>query len=601
MKSCSDICSYWLIMVLCVASIGVQISASEAQNIRPVSGVIAVTTAPVQVTYQDITGEHIGRKADTGDPIFLNDVIMTGADVTMQVMLKDQTVFTMGPDSSIRFDAFIYDPADGANGSLSAQVLNGSFKFISGKIADNNPDGMVLKLSHTTAAIRGTSVAGRVNTDGSATLLLLLGAVSLQRNDIPDAAVTDIFRSGWGVTITETGSASDPFRFEETDIANITAELTPEEINKAKTANKDDKPDENPDEKPDEKTAADQKTEDKQTDDKQANEGDDKDKDNPSEADVILAALGKKADENEDGKIDKAERKDAAKAIIAAKIEDVETETDAFGLLKVALADDGKKIDVTTLGEILTEDKKLLQFTDLTTEQLKPDENTGVVLESDLLDLSVSGAIPVWMTYSTSPAPGLGNPGLDSAYADLISDQYAGTAQFSGNGLELSPVTGTGSGKLSYSIDLDYDGLKISGSYRIEQIDLGGNPYQDYSDQFDADLTSGQIYKTNSFTENDLPAILEDENGNALLDADEVLDGLVMGKVGRIDPVSDQLKSVAQVYMNGSFGSLTDGKTAFDGSFGKIGVTIKEIDENSAPVFTDNHLTASHISEADKL
>ena len=546
MKSCSDICSYWLIMVLCVASIGVQISASVAQNIRPVSGVIAVTTAPVQVTYQDITGEHIGRKADTGDPIFLNDVIMTGADVTMQVMLKDQTVFTMGPDSSIRFDTFIYDPADGANGSLSAQVLNGSFKFISGKIADNNPDGMVLKLSHTTAAIRGTSVAGRVNADGSATLLLLSGAVSLQRNDVPDAAVTDIFRSGWGVTITETGSASAPFRFEETDIANITAELTPEEINKAKTANKDEKP-----------------------------------------------------DENEDGKIDKAERKDAAKAIIAAKIEDVETETDAFGLLKVALADDGKKIDVTTLGEILTEDKKLLQFTDLTTEQLKPDENTGVVLESDLLDLSVSGAIPIWMTYSTSPAPGLGNPGLDSAYADLISDQYAGTAQFSGNGLELSPVTGTGSGKLSYSIDLDYDGLKISGSYQIEQIDLGGNPYQDYSDQFDADLTSGQIYKTNSFTENNLPAILEDENGNALLDADEVLDDLVLGKVGKINPVSDQLKSVAQVYMNGSFGSLTDGKTAFDGSFGKIGVTIKEIDENSAPVFTDNHITASHISEAD--
>ena len=585
MKSCSDICSYWLIMVLCVASIGVQISASVAQNIRPVSGVIAVTTAPVQVTYQDITGEHIGRKADTGDPIFLNDVIMTGADVTMQVMLKDQTVFTMGPDSSIRFDTFIYDPADGANGSLSAQVLNGSFKFISGKIADNNPDGMVLKLSHTTAAIRGTSVAGRVNADGSATLLLLSGAVSLQRNDVPDAAVTDIFRSGWGVTITETGSASDPFRFEETDIANITAELTPEEINKAKTANKDEKPDENPDKNPDEKTEANQETK--------------NNKDNPSEADVILATLGKKADENEDGKIDKAERKDAAKAIIAAKIEDVETETDAFGLLKVALADDGKKIDVTTLGEILTEDKKLLQFTDLTTEQLKPDENTGVVLESDLLDLSVSGAIPIWMTYSTSPAPGLGNPGLDSAYADLISDQYAGTAQFSGNGLELSPVTGAGSGKLSYSIDLDYDGLKISGSYQIEQIDLGGNPYQDYSDQFDSDLTSGQIYKTNSFTENDLPAILEDENGNVLLDADEVLDDLVLGKIGKINPVSDQLKSVAQVYMNGSFGSLTDGKTAFDGSFGKIGVTIKEIDENSAPVFTDNPITASHISEAD--
>ena len=78
-----------------------------------------------------------------------------------------------------------------------------------------------------------------------------------------------------------------------------------------------------------------------------------------------------------------------------------------------------------------------------------------------------------------------------------------------------------------------------------------------------------------------------------------MLDDLDLGKVGKINPVSDQLKSIAQVYMNGSFASLTDGKTAIDGSIGKIGVTIYEIDEKSAPVFTDNHISASHISEAD--
>jgi hypothetical protein len=40
-------------------------------------------------------------------------------------------------------------------------------------------------------------------------------------------------------------------------------------------------------------------------------------------------------------------------------------------------------------------------------------------------------------------------------------------------------------------------------------------------------------------------------------------------------------------------------KLQLNGSFGKIGVTIYEIDEKSAPVFTDNHISASHISEAD--
>ncbi|MGB2062760.1 MAG: hypothetical protein ACPHW3_09735, partial [Candidatus Puniceispirillales bacterium] len=240
----------------------------------------------------------------------------------------------------------------------------------------------------------------------------------------------------------------------------------------------------------------------------------------------------------------------------------METETDAFGLLKLALADDQKKINVETLGEILLEDKKLEQFTDLSTDELKPEENIGIVLESDLLDLALSGAMPIWMTYSTAPVAGLGNPGLDKAYENLISDYYSGTARFTGNGLEFEPVTGSGSGKVSYSIDLDYDGLKITGRYDISNLDIGGNTYKDYSNQFIADLTSGQVHKANRFTENDLPAILEDENGNGLLDAGETLASLVLGEVGKLDSDTDQLNHRGQVYMNGSFGSLTDGRTA---------------------------------------
>lgn len=580
MKQGSDICSYWLLMVLSVVCAGGLFGEAEAQNIRPVSGVIAVTTAPVHVAYHDTDGDRIGRIADTGDPIFLDDEIKTGDAVTMQVMLKDQTIFTMGPNSTIRFDQFIYDPADSDKGSLSAHVLNGSFKFISGKIADKNPDGMVLKLSHTTAAIRGTSVAGRVNTDGSATLLLLSGAISLRQNEQPDAPATDIFRSGWGVTINETGLASNPFPFDEEDIASVTAELTPEEISKAKTEQKQEKPDDKP--APDEQADKDSNT--------------DKDKDTASGANAILTTLEEDAEKAD---IKKAERKEAAKAIIAAKIEDVETETDAFGLLKLALADDQKKINVETLGEILLEDKKLEQFTDLSTDELKPEENIGIVLESDLLDLALSGVMPIWMIYSTAPVTGLGNPGLDKAYEDLISDYYSGTARFTGNGLEFEPVTGSGSGKVSYSIDLDYDGLKITGRYDISNLDIGGNTYKDYSNQFTADLTSGQVYKSDRFTENDLPAILEDENGNGLLDAGETLASLVLGEVGKLDPDSDQLNHRGQVYMNGSFGSLTDGRTAFDGTFGQVTVIIREIDETGVPVFTENHLVASHVSEAD--
>ena len=92
--------------------------------------------------------------------------------------------------------------------------------------------------------------------------------------------------------------------------------------------------------------------------------------------------------------------------------------------------------------------------------------------------------------------------------------------------------------------------------------------------QIRATVCGNMISINRSIKPHSRKGILEDENGNALWDAEEVLDDLDLGKVGKINPVSDQLKSIAQVYMNGSFASLTDGKTAIDGSIGKIGVTI---------------------------
>ena len=572
MKQRSDICSYWFIIMLSVICVGLYSGHAKGQNIRPISGVIAATTAPVQVVYHDASGHSIGRQADTGDHIFLNDEIMTGQAVTMQVMLKDQTVFTMGPNSSIRFDRFIYDPENAGQGAISANILNGSFKFISGKIADNNPDGMVIKLSHTTAAIRGTSVAGRINEDGSASLLLLAGAISLYQNNDSEISSTDIFRSGWGVTISDDGLASEPFRFDDNAIANITNNLTPETIH---DGSKDSKP------------AASRDNADKSDQQDAKNDSNAVDRSNVTDAD--------KPDKD-----DKPDQKLAAKAVIADKIDDIETKADTIDLLKVALTDKDENIDLETLAELVLEDEKIKQYLDVPLENLKREDNVGVVFESDLLDIVLSGVTPYWLIYETSPTARLGNPVLGSDVADLISDQYAGKVQFSGIGVELSPVTGSGSAKLNYNLELDYDGLTIIGSYDIRNLNMGGNTYDDYSNSFSADITSGTIYKSNRLGVDDLPASIEDENANARLDVDEGLEELVLGEVGKIDPVSDQLSLHGQVFLNGAFGSISDGTTTFDGNLGKVDVTVREVDTSGTPSFTDNHLQASHVSAGDK-
>jgi hypothetical protein len=71
-------------------------------------------------------------------------------------------------------DEFVYDPSSNA-GKLGARVTKGVFRFISGKIAHENPQDMELKLPSGTLGVRGTMVAGRVDETAKSSRLVLLG------------------------------------------------------------------------------------------------------------------------------------------------------------------------------------------------------------------------------------------------------------------------------------------------------------------------------------------------------------------------------------------------------------------------------------------
>ena len=75
---------------------------------RPISGVIAASTAPVQISYTPENSAPIGRVADIGEPVYLNDEITTGPAERLQLLLADQTVFSIGPNASLMIDTFIF-------------------------------------------------------------------------------------------------------------------------------------------------------------------------------------------------------------------------------------------------------------------------------------------------------------------------------------------------------------------------------------------------------------------------------------------------------------------------------------------------------------
>lgn len=163
----------------------------------------------------------VGRVIASGDRIFLGDQIETGPRAGLQIMLLDETIFTIGPNAAMVIDKFVYDPATNA-GELTASIVKGAFRFVSGRIAKNNPSDMNVKLPVATIGIRGTAVAGEVvpatlNSPPSAEVILLGPGA---RNNADERAgrvivgnagsSVEISRPGFGTTIAGTQAPPTP-------------------------------------------------------------------------------------------------------------------------------------------------------------------------------------------------------------------------------------------------------------------------------------------------------------------------------------------------------------------------------------------------------
>jgi hypothetical protein len=142
-----------------------------------------------------------------GQSIYLNDEISTSPTSKAQILLKDQTVFNIGPNSTIVIDKFVYDPQ---KSELNVSVKKGAFKFFSGKIANSSEEAMKVSLPNATIAVRGTGVAGSVEPNGSATVILLHGVVNV--TSAANNSTSTLTKSGWAVQINPSGVVSAPVK-----------------------------------------------------------------------------------------------------------------------------------------------------------------------------------------------------------------------------------------------------------------------------------------------------------------------------------------------------------------------------------------------------
>ena len=193
-------------------------SAGQAGVAAAVKGEVKATTPP----------DKTARELKSGDKIFMGDRIETGADGQLQILLLDETVFTLGPSGSIKVDEFVFDPSND-EGKVKASMMKGIFRVVSGRVAHKKPENMSVDLPAGVIGFRGTNVVGII--DGQKTTVVLLGPVGVGRIFVTnivngEVVAVDVNEAGYATIVDGPNSAPVPvFQISEAELNRIAAAL----------------------------------------------------------------------------------------------------------------------------------------------------------------------------------------------------------------------------------------------------------------------------------------------------------------------------------------------------------------------------------------
>lgn len=141
----------------CALSAPVFVQAQEAVGVNAAIR-NSVRTQPV--------GESALRPAALRGQVRTGDVFVSGAQSQLQILLRDQSIFTVGSNARVTIDRFVID-TDRRAGGASASVARGAFRFVSGR-GGARPGAVRTPVS--SIGVRGTVVEAVVGPDALSVL-----------------------------------------------------------------------------------------------------------------------------------------------------------------------------------------------------------------------------------------------------------------------------------------------------------------------------------------------------------------------------------------------------------------------------------------------
>ena len=148
-----------LLLIIFLSFFSSLLIAAEKSSVGVISAAIG------EVYNQD------GKKLSTGDKIYFGDSIIVKSNSNSQIMLLDETVMSVGSNSEIKIDEFVYDKKS-QNGKILSTIKSGSMRVLTGGVSEKNPANLEIKVPAGTIGSRGTEFQASVDNGQSKVLLI---------------------------------------------------------------------------------------------------------------------------------------------------------------------------------------------------------------------------------------------------------------------------------------------------------------------------------------------------------------------------------------------------------------------------------------------
>ncbi len=111
----------------------------------------------IKVAKGQVTVDRQGRQlaGEVGLLLEAADVVKTGADGSVGITMRDNSLLSAGPNSIVALERFEFEPTT-SQGRFEALLTRGTLAVVSGRIAKKAPDAMKVRTPSAVLGARGT-------------------------------------------------------------------------------------------------------------------------------------------------------------------------------------------------------------------------------------------------------------------------------------------------------------------------------------------------------------------------------------------------------------------------------------------------------------